>query len=164
MCDMRDASTLNFKKSLPHHPFTQEKITDRFMARKMPSAGARADARNNLVEIIETNCRGHWHVVPKWLRHFRTNHLHGSHSQIHQMEHVPTVTTTELRRISMTIHITQSWIDWNSEMRTKTDTMMTLEGAVCTFVQTAKFVANLIAHVGRNELVRWGRRLTMRSR
>ena len=32
------------------------------MASKMLSAGARADARNNLVEIIETNCRGLWHV------------------------------------------------------------------------------------------------------
>ena len=57
MCGMRDASTLNFKTSLPHHPLSQETITDRFMARKMLSAGARADARNNLVELIETNCR-----------------------------------------------------------------------------------------------------------
>ena len=37
MCDMRDASTLNFKTSLPHHSLSQEKITDRFMARKMQS-------------------------------------------------------------------------------------------------------------------------------
>ena len=63
MCCMRDAGTLNFKTSLPHHPLSQEKITDRFMARKMLSAGARADARNNIVDIIETNCRGLWHVV-----------------------------------------------------------------------------------------------------
>ena len=163
MCDMRDASTLNFKTSLPHHPLSQEKNTDMFTARKMLSAGARADARNNLVEIIGTNCRGHWHVVPNWLRHSRTNRLHGSHPQIHEMERVPTVATTELRRTS-TIHITQSWIGWTSRLRIKTYTMITLEGAVYTFVQTARFVANLIAHVGRIEIVRWGRRLTMRSR
>ena len=54
MCDMRYATTLNFKTSLPHHPLSEEKITDKFMARKMLSAGARADARKNLVEIIET--------------------------------------------------------------------------------------------------------------
>ena len=164
MCDMRDASTLNLKTSLPHHALSQERITDRFMARKMLSAGARADARNNLVEIIETNCSVRWHVVPNWLRHSRTNRLHGSHRQIHQMERVPTVATTELRRISRTFHITQSWIGWTSRVRIKTYTMITLEGAVYTSVQTARFVANLVAHVGRTELVRWGRRLTMRSR
>ena len=120
--------------------------------------GARADARNNLVEIIETNCRGHWHVIPNWLRHSRTNHLHGGHAQKSQMERVPTVATREMRRIFKTIHITQIWIGWNSQVRIKTYTMITLEGAVQTFVQTAKCVANFIAHVGRNELVRWGRR------
>ena len=41
--------------------------------------------------------------------------------------------------------------------------MIMLEGAVYTFVQTAKFVANLVAHVGRTELVHSGTRLTMRS-
>ena len=64
MCEMRNASTLNFKTSLPYHPLSQQKITDRFMAHKMLSAGARADAWNNLVEIIETNCLVRWHVVP----------------------------------------------------------------------------------------------------
>ena len=85
MGDMRDASTLNLKTSLPHSPLSQEKITDRFIARKMLSAGARADARNNLVEIIKTNCRRRWHVVLNWLRHSRTNRLHRSHPQIHKM-------------------------------------------------------------------------------
>ena len=64
MCDVIDASTLNFKTSLPHHALSQGKITDKFMASKMLSAGARVDARNNLVGVIETNCRVRWHVVP----------------------------------------------------------------------------------------------------
>ena len=161
MCDMRDAGTLNFKTSLQHHPLSQEKITDRFMARKMLSAGPRADARNNFVEIIRTNCRGHWHVVPNWLRHSRTNRLHGSHPQIHQMERVSTVATTELRINFRTIHITQSWIGWISQVRINTYTMITLEALYIFFVQTARFVANLVAHVGKTELVRWGRRLTL---
>ena len=130
MCDMRYASTLNFKTSLPHHPLPQEKITDRFMARKTLSAGACADARNNLVETIETGCRVRWHVVPNRLRHSRTNRLHRSHPQIHQMERVPTVATTELRRISRTRHITQSWIGWTSRVRINAYTTITLEGAV----------------------------------
>ena len=107
MFDMRHPITLNFKASLTHNPLSQEKITDKFMARKMLSAGARADARNNLFEIIETNCRGHWHVVPNWLRHSRTNRLHGNHPQIHQMERVPTVATTELKKIQDNSHYTQ---------------------------------------------------------
>ena len=147
MYDMRDASTLNFKTSLPHHSLSQEKITNIFMARKMLSAGARADARNNLVETIETNCRVRWHVVPNWLRHSRTNRLHGSHPQIHQMERVPTVATTELRRISRTIHITQSWIGWTSRVRIKTYTMITVEGAVYTFTSLLT-LAELISCAG----------------
>ena len=119
MCGMRDASTLHFKTSLPHHPLSPEKNTDRFMARKMLSAAARADARNILVELIETNCHGHWHVVPNWFRHSKTNRLHGSHPHIHQMEPVPTVATAELRRISRTVHITQSWIGWTARVRVK---------------------------------------------
>ena len=46
----------------------------------------------------------------------------------------------------------------------KTYKIITLEGAVYAVVQIARFVANLVAHVGRNEHVRWGRRLTMGSR
>ena len=135
------------------------------MARKMLSAGARADARNNLVEIIETNCRVRWHVVPNWLQHSRTNRIHGSHPQIHQMERVPTVTTTGLRRISRTIHITQN-LDWVEFPSANQNIHNDHVGGRClyTFVQTARFVANLVAHVGRIELVRWVRRLIMRSR
>ena len=114
MCNMRGASAPNLNTSLLRSPLSQEKITDKFMASKMLSAGARADARNNLVEIIETNCRGLWYVVPNWLRHSKTNRLYRSHPQIRQMERVPTVGTTELRNISRTIHITRNWIGWNS--------------------------------------------------
>ena len=46
MCDVIDASTLNSKTPLPRHALSQGKITDRFIARKMLSAGARDDARN----------------------------------------------------------------------------------------------------------------------
>ena len=156
MCDMRDGSIRNFKTSLPHHALSQEKTTDRFMTRKMLSAGACADARNNLVEIIETNCRVRWHVVPNWLRHSRTNHLHGSHPQIHQMERVPTVVTTGLRRISTNSHYTElDRLDFPSANQNIHNDHV--GGAENTCVQTARFVANLIAHVGRIELVRWGR-------
>ena len=137
MCDMRDASTLDFKTSLPHHPLSQEK-PQMFMARKMLSAGARADARNNLVEIIETNCRVRWHLVPNWLRYSRTNHLHRSHPQIHQMERAPTVATTELRRISRTSHITLSWNGWTSPVQIKSYTMIMLEGVAKNFCAECK--------------------------
>ena len=147
MCNTRDPSTLNFKTSLPQHAPSQGKITDKFMASKMLSAGARDDVRNNLIETIETNCRVRWHVIPNLLRRSKTNRLDKSHPQIHQMERVPTVATTELRRISRTIHITRNWIGWNSRMRTKTYKMITLENAVYTFAQTARLVTNLIAHV-----------------
>ena len=50
------------------------------------------------------------------------------------------------------------------ERETKHTKKITLEGAVKTFVQTARFVTSLIAHVTRTEHVRWVRRLTMRSR
>ena len=134
MCGMRHASALNFKTSLPHHALFQERITDRFMARKMLSAGAGADARNKIVEIIKTNCHGHWTQLAAAFQ----NKSNGSHPQTHQMERVPTVATTELREISRTVHVTQSWIGWNSRVRIKTYTMITLEGALHTFCADCK--------------------------
>ena len=136
------------------------------MARKVLSAGASADARNDLVEIIETNCRGHWHEGSQPALAFPEQIAStGATHRYFKWKRVPTVATTELRTNSRTIHITQNWIGWTSRVRNKTYTMITLEGAVYTCVQTARFVANLIAHVGRIETrALGGRRLTMRSR
>ena len=127
-CDTRDAGMLDAKTSLPYHALSPKRIPDEFIACKVRSADARADAKNNLVEIIKTNRRIHWqHVVPNRLRHSRTNRLHESHPQIPQTERVPTVGATKLRRISKTNHITQNWIDWTSRIRTKTYKLVTLE-------------------------------------
>ena len=64
MGNMRDTNMLNTRTSLPYHGPFPEKITDGFMACKVLSAGARADARDNLVEINKTNSRVRWRVVP----------------------------------------------------------------------------------------------------
>ena len=62
MCDMRDASTLNFKYLCRTTHFQKRRSqTGSWLARCCPLGNVLM--HGNLVEKNETNCRGLWHVV-----------------------------------------------------------------------------------------------------